>query len=304
MRLRLWLCVLLALCLIATAAAEDEEASPYVENNWDFVDGSMDVSGGIPGDVMGELGRIRDAGVLRVATEPYFAPQEFIDPALEGQAQYVGADMELAKLIAQRMGVALEIVPMDFFDVLTAVAEGQCNLAISALSYTPARAGMVELSKGYHFTEDNLGNSLLIRAEDAAEITDVKSLADKNIVAQSGSLQEAIGANNIEAYHEFRRLASIQAVYAALTSGKADAAIVDIENTLVYLENNPDCGLALVPGVTFTQEPQFQGDRIAGKKGELQLMYFVNGVIDEVLSDGRYEQWFREYGEYAARLGL
>jgi hypothetical protein len=36
---------------------------------------------------------------------------------------------------------------------------------------------------------------------------------------------------------------------------------------------------------------EYEGDRIAGKKGELQLMYFVNGVIDEMSEKDLYHQW-------------
>ena len=66
--------------------------------------------------------------------------------------------MQLAQLIADRMGVTLEIIPMDFTDVLPAVADGTCDLAISALSYTPARASQYGLSKGYYFSDDDAGN--------------------------------------------------------------------------------------------------------------------------------------------------
>ena len=62
--------------------------------------------------------------------------------------------MELARLIAKRMGVELRIVPLDFSEVLTSVADGTNDLIISGLSFTPARAGMLEMSKGYHFSEE------------------------------------------------------------------------------------------------------------------------------------------------------
>ena len=303
MRFRIVTRVVLALCLCA-ALATAEEATQYVENQWDYVDGSMDISEGIPEDALGALARIREAGKLRVATEPYYAPQEFIDPSLEGQAQYVGADMEFARRIAERMGVELEIVPMDFSEVLGAVAEGSCDLAISGLAYTPGRAAQVSLSKGYHFAEEDYSTGLMIRAEDAGKITGVKSLATRNIVAQSSSLQEALMAANVEYYRQFRRLSSMQEVFDAVQNGLADAAAVDVENARVYMETNPECGLMLVPDVGFAQEEQFAGDRVAAKKGELQILYFVNGVIDELLAEDQYEKWFVEYGAYAARLGL
>ena len=289
---------------LACAAEEDDEASPYVENEYNFVDGSIDVSHGIPDDAEGVLALIRDAGVLRVATEPYFPPQEFIDPNLSGQDSYVGADMELARRIAERMGVELVIVPMEFTEVLTAVSEGSCDLAISALSFTPGRASVVEMSKGYNYAGENAGSALVIRAEDADAIRSVNDLAGRDIVAQSGSLQEMLMAGNVTHYHQFRRLSQMQDVYDAVESGLADAAMADAEATQAYIDGNPSCGLMLVPGVRFRQEEAFDGDRIAGKKGELQLMYFVNGVIDEVLENGQYRAWFEEYEVRAAELGM
>jgi len=46
-----------------------------------------------------------------------------------------------------------------------------------------------------------------------------------------------------------------------------------------------------VEGVAFKMRKEYEGDRIAGKKGELQLMYFVNGVIDEMNEKDLYHQW-------------
>ncbi|MBQ9009547.1 MAG: amino acid ABC transporter substrate-binding protein [Clostridia bacterium] len=297
---RLWWVLLLLFALLPVGMAEEMQ---FMENEYNFVDGSMDVSGGIPETVDESLRRIRDSGVLRVATEPYFAPQEFIDPSLEGQDQYVGADIELAKRIAERMGVRLEIVPMEFTEVLPAVADGLCDLAISGLAFTPGRASQVELSKGYHYTTENTGSRLLIREEDRDAITCVEDLAKRKIAAQRGSLQETLMADNVPEYQEFRRLSTSEEVYEALRTGAVDAIAVDYENVLAYIEANPDCGLMVVPGIEFVLEPQFDGDRVAGKKDCLVLMYFVNGVIDEVLLDGTYQKWFDEYSVYARRIG-
>ena len=287
----------------AAALAEDgAEEELYTENEWNFVDGSMDVSQGIPEDAPGVLGEIREAGVLRVATEPYFAPQEFVDETLSGQDRFVGSDMELARLIAERMGVELEIVPMEFSEVLPAVAEGDCDLAISGLSFTPERAESNTLSKGYHFAEDSAGCGVLIRAEDRDALRSLEDLADRNLAAQSGSLQESMAVDNIFDYREFRRLPSTPEVYEALLSGWADAIVVDVETAMEYMEAHPENHLMLMPGVQFQLKPEMEGDRIAGKKWELPLLYFVNGVIDEVLATGQYEDWFDEYEAYWERI--
>ncbi len=286
------------------ASIAEEATVNYVENEWNYVDGSMDVTKGIPENANGVLARIRENGVLRVATEPYFAPQEFIDPSLQGQEAYAGADMELARLIAQRMGVALEIIPMDFTDVLSAVSSDRCDLVISALAFVPSRAVTNTLSKGYFFSGMPASTTMVIRKADAEAIRTIDDLADKTLMAQRGSLQEAMTVSNVRLYKEFRRVSQTQEVYEAVIAGKADAGAVDMENAANYIHNNPECGLVMVDGIQFAIEKQYEGDRIAAKKGEAELMYFVNGVIDEVLAKGLYTEWYREAQKRADELGM
>lgn len=297
----LFISVLCLSLLIMPALAEE---TVFVENEWGFVDQSIDISHGIPDDASGVLDRIRRNGVLRVATEPYFAPQEFIDPEKEGQNQFVGADMKLAALIADRMGVRLEVIPMDFTDVLPALAEDKCDLTVSAIAFTPGRAGAYTLSKGYYFTESEASTTMMIREADKESITSLEDLSKKILAAQSTSLQESLAIRHVNQYAEFRRLSSVQDVYDAIKNGTADAGFVDMETAQNYIKNNPGSGLMLVSSVQFALEEQDLGDRICAKKGELQLICFVNGVIDEVIADGSYDRWIEEAQKRAAELGL
>lgn len=297
----LFISVLCLSLLIMPALAEE---TVFVENEWGFVEQSIDISHGIPEDASGVLDRIRRNGVLRVATEPYFAPQEFIDPEKEGQNQFVGADMKLAALIADRMGVRLEVIPMDFTDVLPALAEDKCDLTVSAIAFTPGRAGAYTLSKGYYFTESEASTTMMIREADKESITSLEDLSKKILAAQSTSLQESLAIRHVNQYAEFRRLSSVQDVYDAIKNGTADAGFVDMETAQNYIKNNPGSGLMLVSSVQFALEEQDLGDRICAKKGELQLICFVNGVIDEVIADGSYDRWIEEAQKRAAELGL
>ena len=292
------------LCLSLLIMPTLAEETVFVENEWGFVDQSIDISHGIPEDASGVLDRIRRNGVLRVATEPYFAPQEFIDPEKEGQNQFVGADMKLAALIADRMGVRLEVIPMDFTDVLPALAEDKCDLTVSAIAFTPGRAGAYTLSKGYYFTESEASTTMMIRVADKESITSLEDLSKKILAAQSTSLQESLAIRHVNQYAEFRRLSSVQDVYDAIKNGTADAGFVDMETAQNYIKNNPGSGLMLVSSVQFALEEQDLGDRICAKKGELQLICFVNGVIDEVIADGSYDRWIEEAQKRAAELGL
>ena len=233
---RLLFCLLLCALLISGAAGA-ARAETYGENAFGFVDAVMDSRDGIPEDAEGRLARIREVGVLRVATEPYFAPQ-----------------------------------------------------------YT--------LSLGYHFSEDTESSGLLIRTEDREEIRSLEDLAGRDLAAQRGTLQESLLAEGVTDYRQFRRLVSVREVYLALQQGKADAAMVDRETARSYLESNPDCGLMLVENLGFGMAEECRGDRIAARKGENQLIAFVNDIIRDVVESGEYERWYRQHALNADWLGI
>ena len=175
-------------------------------------------------------------------------------------------------------------------------------LAISALSFTSGRAAVLEMSKGYYYSAEQASSGLIIREENAGLIRTAGDLAQRDIVAQSGSVQETMAVDNIAFYRKFRRLPSAGDVYDAVIEGEADAGVVDISIARVYIENHPGCGLCFVPDVLFSLKPQYTGDRIAAQKGEIELIYFVNGVIDEVLASGQYETWFADFAHESAAM--
>ena len=92
------------------------------------------------GQAKDRLAEIKARGYIEFCTEPYFAPMEFIDPSKTGDEQFVGVDIEIAKYIAEKMGVELKIVPLDFTPLLAAIADGRYDLALSAIAYSPSRA--------------------------------------------------------------------------------------------------------------------------------------------------------------------
>ena len=303
-RFRLIVSLITGVTLFFSMPFMPASAEFYLENEWNYVDGSMDVSHGIPDNATGVMDRIRRKGVLRVATEPYFAPQEFIDPEKTGMDQYAGADMELARLIAARMGVELEIIPMEYTQVLPALTDNLVDLTISAIAFTPRRAASYTMSKGYYFTESAATTALVIREADRELYTSEKDLSDKTLIVQSSSLQDALVTKHVRSYREFRRVSSVQTVYEAVRQGKADVGIVDLETAQNYIRNNSGSGLALAEGLYYVPEEQYLGNRVVAKKGELQLIYFVNGVIDEVLNSGTYLNWIEEAQQRANELGL
>ena len=250
------------------------------------------------------LETIKEKGVLEVVMEPYFAPNQFIDPTKTGNDQYVGSDVELSKYIAEKLGVKVKIVPLEFGAVLSSITEGKYDLAISGLAYTPARAEAMTMSKGYYFSKDTPGYGLLARTADLETIKSADDLSDKTVVVQSGSLQELFANEQIPQMKELKRVSATTDGILMVQENKADAIVVAKSMGQLYIDANPTAGLRIVDGFEFKVDEQFDGTRIGITKGETDLETKINEIIDEVVKSGIYDKWYNEYTEYAKKLGL
>ncbi|MBR6114114.1 MAG: transporter substrate-binding domain-containing protein [Oscillospiraceae bacterium] len=249
------------------------------------------------------LEAIKERGYIEVCTEPYFAPYEFIDSSKEGDDQYVGVDIELAKYIAERLGVELRIVPLEFSAVLASITEGKYDLAISALAYSPARAESMNMSDGYRFDPEEASNyGFLVREEDMDKYTTAEALSTAVIVTQSGSVQEGFVKDQIPTYKEFKVVSSMTDGFLMVQEGKADACACDISNGQLYADANG--GLGIANDFRFEIDESTQGTRIGIPLGETELTEFVNQCISELRAEGKIDGWYETYSEYARTLGI
>ena len=206
--------------------------------------------------------------------------------------------------IADELGVECHIIPLDFTSVLSGVTTGKYDMAISALAYTPERAEAMELSDGYYYGTEDTGYGLMVRTEDLAAITSADDLGDKTVVVQSGSIQESFLNEQVPAVGETKRVSATTDGFLMVQEGKADVCITAIKPAELYIEANPDCGLCISPYIDFEVDEELQGSRICMEKGETELLNAVNDIIDGVLESGIYEEWYEEYSELAASLGV
>lgn len=249
------------------------------------------------GDLLEE---IKAQGYIELCTEPYFAPFEFVDPSKTGDDQYVGVDIEIAKYIAEKIGVELRIVPLDFTAVLAGIADGKYDIAISAIAYSPSRAEAMRLSNVYK--PNSGGYGFLTRTEDVDKYTSVEDLKDAVVITQSGSVQESLYNQNVKACKEFKLVANMTDGYLAVAEGKADVCICSTESAQLYAEANG--GLA-IPDFRFEVDPNMNGTVVAMPlKDSESLLEVVNEAIAELNAQGKIDQWNEEYTAYAAQLGI
>lgn len=249
------------------------------------------------GSSQNRLEKILESGKLVLATSPDFAPLEFEDLS-SGEAQYVGSDIELAKYIAEKLGVELEISAMDFSAVQAAIPSGQADIAISGFARTEERAQNMELSTPFNITEDG-GQTVLVAKGEGANYTAAEDFSGLQIGAQNGSLQYNLVSSQLPDDVEIVPVGSLNDGVLMLETGKIDALASDLSNAELLLESHDG-----IETTDFMFEYSSEGNVAAVKKGETELIEAVNEIIEEVNELGLYDQWKDEATELAKSLGL
>lgn len=258
---------------------------------------------------MSRLDKILESGKIVMATSPDYAPYEFIDPTKTGDDKYVGADIELGKYIANRLGVEFELKIMDFSAVLASVGQGKVDMAISGIAYKPDRAEAMEFSETYSVSSDEEiegltcnGHGFLIPTALVDQYQSLEDFNGKKIAAQSGSLQEGYTTNQLQAA-QIDLIASLGDGVLRVQSGKSDALAIACKTGQQYADANEGISLS---SVTFnvTEDDETDGTRVGIPKGETELLTTINDIIAEVKAQGLYQQWENEYSEYAKTLGI
>ena len=247
------------------------------------------------------LAQIKAKGYIELCTEPYFAPFEYVDPTKTGDDQYQGMDLEVAKYIADKIGVDLKITALDFTAVLAGVADGKYDFAISAIAYSPERAEAMRLSDVYYAT--NTGYGFIVRSEDVGKYTDIDSLKDAVVITQSGSVQEALYNQYVNgACKEFKLVANMTDGYLAVSEGKADVCICSTASASLYAQAN---GGLDIPDFRFEVDPNMNGVCVAmPTEGTESLAELINQCIAELNESGKPEEWYSQYESAAAELGI
>ncbi len=242
------------------------------------------------------LKKVLESGELVVCTEPYFAPYEFIDNTKTGEEAIRGSDIELARYIADKLGVKLKLVPLSFEAVLAGIAQGKYDLAISGLAYTPKRAETLELSISYKPDE---GHSLMVRVADADKYKSFDDFDGKLVGYHSGTLQEQLVELQLPKVKR-RVFDTIQNAVLALDAGKIDAVAVSVLNGSMFVAAHPS--LVVLP-IRF-ELGKNSGNSVAAQKGEVELIEAVNKIIEEVVEKDLFTGWHEKAEAEAAKLGI
>lgn len=255
----------------------------------------LDLSGADPN---GAVAKILAAGKITMGTSPDFAPLEFENIGASGVTEYAGADIELGKYIAKKMGVELEIKPMKFSAIQQGLISGTIDMGISGFAYTEERAEALGLSDFFNMDSES-GQGLLVLADKVSEYNSAESFAGKKVAAQNASLQYNLVSSQLPEDVEIQLITAITDGVMMLNTGRVDAVAVSGDNGETLVKSYSGIGMA-----EFMFDYSSDGNVLGVQKGNDELLEVINTILAEVNEKGYYDVWREDAQALAESLGI
>ena len=221
---------------------------------------------------------IQSRGTVNIGLLVDFPPFGIINE----QGQPDGYDADVAKLLAEDLGVEINLVPVTGPNRIPYLLSGQVDILVASLGITPERAEQVDFSEGY------AGIEIFVYGDVNTEVSEAADLAGKSVAVARASTQDtaiteiAPESTNIQRFDD-----DATAVQALLSN---QVPLMGASNVVVSQIDTA------APGrydVKFSLRQQSQG--IATRPGQTELMDHINAFLAKVKESGQlnelHEKW-------------
>ena len=217
-----------------------------------------------------------EPGVLTMGTNATFPPYEYKDGD-----DVVGIDAEIAQALADKLGLQLEIVDMDFDSLVASVQSGKIDMSLAGMTVTEDRKQNVDFTDSYA-----TGVQVIIVKEDS-DIASADDLEGKLIGVQQGTTghlycSDDFGEDNVIPY------ANGATAVQALLQGKVDCVVIDQEPAKAFVEANE--GLKILETAYTTEDYA-----AAVSKDNPALTAALNSALQELKDDGTIQGILDKY---------
>ena len=223
----------------------------------------------------------KNDNIIVMGTNATFPPFEEV----QGD-EIVGFDVEISKLIAEKLGKELRVEDMEFNQLLGAVAGGKIDFVAAGMTKDEERAKQVDFSDAYFESKQ-----VIIVKEDNANITAAEDLVGKKVGVQLGTTGDLFvsgykseDGSKIEVVQFDKGAMAV----AEVSIGKIDAVVLDEEPAKKIIANYEGVKMIEAPFIN-------ESYAIAVKKGNTELLKTINEVLKEIQEDGTYDTLYTEY---------
>ncbi len=234
-------------------------------------------------------------GQLRVGMECAYAPNNWQEseasdtnvPIENVPGAYAeGYDIQIARIIADQLGLELVVVKMDWDGLIEALNQGQIDAIIAGMADTESRKEAINFSTPYHETVYALMVNAGTPFENATSLADFAgaSVLGQKDTALDWTIDQIEGVNHLPA------VASVPDMIARLQQGTCDAIVINLENFPGYQAVNPD-----FVAISFPEgeglDPGFRGACVGLRKSDDALLDMVNEILAGIDQEQRDTMW-------------
>lgn len=227
----------------------------------------------------GALDNVLKSKTLKVAIPTDYPPYGSVDKTM----QPVGLDIDMAKLIATRLGVKIELVPVTSANRIPYLQTKKADLVISTLGKNAEREKVIDFSSAYApFFQGVFGPKNL-------PIKSFNDLGGKTVAVTRGAMEDQelnkVAPPNVD----YRRFEDNNATIAAFVSGQTQTLAASGAVAAQMIEKNPQINAEFK--LLLKDSPCFIG--IA--KGEDALKAKVNEIIAGAKKDGTLDAMSKKW---------
>lgn len=217
------------------------------------------------------LETIQKRGTIIVGLEGDWAPWSYVDE----NDELTGYDVEVAKAIADKLGVEIQIVPGEWDGLFAGMDAGRYDMVVNGVEVTEERADKYDFSTPYAY----IRTALIVKGDNDSIKTfeDLKGKKTANSIASTYmNLAESYGATCYG-------VSTLDETLTMVLQGRVDATLNAIVSFTDYMAQHPDSNLKVV---ATTEEAS--NVAIPMRKGDetVSLREAVNKAIDELREDG------------------
>ena len=242
------------------------------------------------------LERVLEKGKLVVATDAAWPPFEY----MEGE-NVVGVDLDIAKDIADGLGVDLEIINVSFDSLSMYLENGEADLALAAITVTEDRADAMEFSEPYCES-----SQYIVVKEDNDDVKSIDDLAGYMVGVHLGTTGDFLISDEVNMGVLAGSGASVQQykdltiAAMGLNAGDVQAVVCDkqLAENLCTVNDGLKCFEAVYADGSSTQEEY----AVAAAKGETDLIAKVTEIIVPLKEDGTIDQYIVEESAKSSAL--
>ena len=228
------------------------------------------------------LSAIKERGYITVAMEGTWAPWTYHDE----NDNLVGFDVEVAKAVADELGVDVQYQEGEWDGLLAGVQSGRYDIMVNGVGYTEERAQAYTFSDPYCYNK----TALIVRGdnEDIKSLEDLKGKTTCNSANSTYQLiAEEYGANVLD-------VETLDGTLEMVLAGtdRADATLNAEASFLDYMNAHPDANLKIVD-----YYPESEKVCIIMPKGDSSdsLKEAINSAIEKLRADGTLSELSNKY---------